>query len=231
MLMLRRARSSRRYVRRCERRSVERREAGERSSRLREADAGAVESPRPFPAVVRPRSRTRTRSRSSRSGPDYGATLTCRGRGRRGWAPNARQVGQSGKTVKRGPTSPGHLRCRPHLAVMQTADTIIAVNPSELRLPGRDYGVGSDLFAVADALSDQFGGIPGRRRSFAAERPGRSSGLRAGAEGVVLLAGFWFWCSRMGSHARSRNTGAPTAAAGPRLPSCRAGSARRFGSC
>ena len=78
-----------------------------------------------------------------------------------GWAPNARQVGQSGKTVKpRVYLALGISGAVQHLAGMQTADTIIAVNtdPEAPIFRVAHYGAVADLFDVADELADQFGG-------------------------------------------------------------------------
>ena len=78
-----------------------------------------------------------------------------------GWAPNARQVGQSGKTVKpKVYLALGISGAVQHLAGMQTADTIIAVNtdPEAPIFRVAHYGAVADLFDVADELADQFGG-------------------------------------------------------------------------
>ena len=78
-----------------------------------------------------------------------------------GWAPNARQVGQSGKTVKpKVYLALGISGAVQHLAGMQTADTIIAVNtdPEAPIFRVAHFGAVADLFDVADELADQFGG-------------------------------------------------------------------------
>jgi electron transfer flavoprotein alpha subunit len=76
-----------------------------------------------------------------------------------GWVPNARQVGQSGKTVKpKVYLALGISGAVQHLAGMQTADTIIAVNTDpEAPIFGiAHYGAVADLFDVADELAEQF---------------------------------------------------------------------------
>jgi electron transfer flavoprotein alpha subunit len=72
-----------------------------------------------------------------------------------GWMPSARQVGQSGKTVKpRVYLAFGISGAVQHLAGMRNADTIIAVNtdPEAPIFGVAHYGAVADLFEVADEL-------------------------------------------------------------------------------
>jgi electron transfer flavoprotein alpha subunit len=77
-----------------------------------------------------------------------------------GWMSNARQVGQSGKTVKpKVYLALGISGAVQHLAGMQKADTIIAVNsdPEAPIFSVAHFGVVGDLFEVAEALESHFG--------------------------------------------------------------------------
>ncbi len=72
-----------------------------------------------------------------------------------GWMPSARQVGQSGKTVKpRVYLALGISGAVQHLAGMRNAETIIAVNtdPEAPIFNVAHYGAVADLFDVADEL-------------------------------------------------------------------------------
>lgn len=72
-----------------------------------------------------------------------------------GWIPSARQVGQSGKTVKpRVYLALGISGAVQHLAGMRTAETIIAVNtdPEAPIFGVAHYGAVADLFKVVDEL-------------------------------------------------------------------------------
>jgi electron transfer flavoprotein alpha subunit len=77
-----------------------------------------------------------------------------------GWMSNARQVGQSGKTVQpKVYLALGISGAVQHLAGMQKADTIIAVNtdPEAPIFSVAHYGAVADLFDVAEALEQHFG--------------------------------------------------------------------------
>jgi len=72
-----------------------------------------------------------------------------------GWMPSARQVGQSGKTVKpRVYLAMGISGAVQHLAGMRTAETIIAVNtdPEAPIFNVAHYGAVKDMFELADEL-------------------------------------------------------------------------------
>jgi electron transfer flavoprotein alpha subunit len=76
-----------------------------------------------------------------------------------GWMSNARQVGQSGKTVKaKVYLALGISGAVQHLAGMKTCGTIIAVNtdPEAAIFNVAHYGAVADLFEVADELDKMF---------------------------------------------------------------------------
>ena len=111
-----------------------------------------------------------------------------------GWVSNARQVGQSGKTVKpKVYLALGISGAVQHLAGMQNADTIIAVNtdPEAPIFRVAHYGAVADLFDVADELAEQFRRL-GRWASSPSARgredPRGLLGLRAGARGALVRA-------------------------------------------
>ena len=96
-----------------------------------------------------------------------------------GWMPSARQVGQSGKTVKpRVYLALGISGAVQHLAGMRTAETIIAVNtdPEAPIFGVAHYGAVADLFEVADELEQALGRSPSWRFCSRRPRRGRSSG-------------------------------------------------------
>lgn len=77
-----------------------------------------------------------------------------------GWAPAARQVGQSGRTVKpKVYLAFGISGAVQHLAGIREADTIIAVNtdPDAPIMGVAKYAAVADMFDVADALQDLAG--------------------------------------------------------------------------
>jgi electron transfer flavoprotein alpha subunit len=77
-----------------------------------------------------------------------------------GWMPTARQVGQSGKTVKpRVYLAMGISGAVQHLAGMRTAETIIAVNtdPEAPIFKVAHYGAVKDMFELADELEQVLG--------------------------------------------------------------------------
>jgi electron transfer flavoprotein alpha subunit len=77
-----------------------------------------------------------------------------------GWMPSARQVGQSGKTVKpKLYLALGISGAVQHLAGMRTAETIIAVNtdPEAPIFGVAHYGAVVDMFELADELETQLG--------------------------------------------------------------------------
>jgi electron transfer flavoprotein alpha subunit len=77
-----------------------------------------------------------------------------------GWMPSARQVGQSGKTVKpRVYLALGISGAVQHLAGMRAAETIIAVNtdPEAPIFGVAHYGAVTDMFELADELERRLG--------------------------------------------------------------------------
>ena len=99
-----------------------------------------------------------------------------------GWMPSARQVGQSGKTVKpRLYLALGISGAVQHLAGMRTAETIIAVNtdPEAPIFGVAHYGAVVDMFELADELEAQLRSRVARARLLRSPRArrGRSSGI------------------------------------------------------
>ncbi len=77
-----------------------------------------------------------------------------------GWAPSARQVGQSGRTVKpRVYLALGISGAVQHVAGIRAADTIIAINTdSEAPIFGvAHFGATADMFELADELERELG--------------------------------------------------------------------------
>jgi electron transfer flavoprotein alpha subunit len=99
--------------------------------------------------------------RFERLAEQFGATLSVsRPLVDAGWVSNARQVGQSGKTVKpRVYLALGISGAVQHLAGMRSADMIIAVNtdPEAPIFGVAHYGAVADLFDVADELERALG--------------------------------------------------------------------------